>query len=187
MENISATHVCVLLTTRFRKVADKGIDLGAHPACCWKLMGQHEWLSVRIISSCFRCVLIGAAWLLLHIFQRKSQWRQLLSTKLSLGCITIYPLMTHSQQEISKSSLSIKHQWTSCYFRGRKNKQRMSGFGHVIHFTATWQISLASVTAQLRPSTLRGDLKSLLTLTDPERAPLLQILHHTPAAGSQHC
>lgn len=43
-----------LLTARFRKVADKGIDLAAYPACCWKLMEQHVRLSVRIISPYFR-------------------------------------------------------------------------------------------------------------------------------------
>lgn len=43
-------HVCTLLSARFRKVADKGIDLGAHPARCWKLMEQHVRLSVKIIS-----------------------------------------------------------------------------------------------------------------------------------------
>lgn len=40
-----------------------------------------------------------------------------------------------------------------------------SWFGQAVHFTATWQISLASVRAQLGPSTLKGDLTPLLTLT----------------------
>lgn len=48
--------MCALLTARFRKVADKGIDSGAHPACCCKLMEQHVRRSVRIISPCLKCI-----------------------------------------------------------------------------------------------------------------------------------
>lgn len=40
-----------LLTSRFRKVADKGIDLDAHPAFCCKLMEQDVKLSVKISPS----------------------------------------------------------------------------------------------------------------------------------------
>lgn len=98
---------------------------------------------------------------------------QLLSAKLSWEFATIYPLMTYSQQEMSKSRFKV---CLSCYSRilegwfWRGTEGCTSWFGCVVHFSATWQISLASVRAQLGPRTLNGDLMSLLTLTaQPDR------------------
>lgn len=68
--------------------------------------------------------------------------------------------MTYSQQEIS--SLFVKK--LGVLLEGG-TEGYTSWFGRVVHFTATWQISVASVRAQLGLSTPKGDLTLLLTLT----------------------
>lgn len=72
--------------------------------------------------------------------------------------------MTYFQQEIS-TLLVKKRKKKAWVLLWGGTEGYTSWFGRVVDFTATWQISVASVRAQLGLSTPRGDLMLLLTLT----------------------
>lgn len=123
-------------------------------------------MNVGIIIPYFRCVWISPAWFTATHLSHEIPMDVITKQKTIIRKCNYYPWTAYSRQEVGKSSLSPQKPLASHNSSSRwKRNDAQLDLGMVLHFTATWQISLASVKTQLGPNTLRGDQTPLLTLT----------------------